>query len=352
MRRLCTLLLVLSFSPLGASQERTVRIGVLGIFHSASLTLASGQDAELVLSSGSHRVFVRPRSSCSTAEIRAIGDMLLMRCGSKEIRAPEYHAASRNQQATSLLLEIQGKIRRRYEGTLDVKAKNGEIIPVVEMDLEIAVASVVQAETIPDTPLEALKAQAVVSRSYMVAGRGRHTDFDFCDTTHCQFLREPPVAGSPAAQATAATRGIVLTYDDKPVAAMFTRSCGGDTRTPAEIGLPSAAYPYYSVRCEICSKNPVRWTRTLSREDTALLLSQGENARIAIGRKLGWDAVPSDKFTAREQGDEVLLEGVGQGHGVGLCQRGARSMGKLGSDFRTILGHYFPNTTLESLAAK
>jgi stage II sporulation protein D len=352
MRRLCTLLLFLSFSPLGVSQERTVRIGVLGIFHSASLTLASGQDAELVLSSGSHRVFVRPRSSCNTAEIRAIGDMLFVRCGSKEIRAPECHAASRNQQATGLLLEIPGKIKRKYEGTLDLRAKNGEIIPVVEMDLEIAVASVVQAESMPDTPLEALKAQAIVSRSYMVAGRGRHADFDFCDTTHCQFLREPPEAGGLAAQATAATRGIVLTYDHKPVAAMFTRSCGGDTRTPAGIGLPSSGYPYYSVRCEICNRDPARWTRTLSREDAALLLSQGENGRIAIGRKLGWDAVPSDNFTAREQSDEVILEGVGQGHGVGLCQRGARSMGKLGSDFRTILGHYFPNTDLESLALK
>lgn len=276
--------------------------------------------------------------------------MLLVRCGSIETRTTECHAAGRDQQATTLLLEIPGKIKRKYEGTLDIKAKAGEAIPVVQMDLEIAVASVVQAEALSDTPLEALKAQAVVSRSYLVAGRGRHSDFDFCDTTHCQFLREPPEAHSPAAQATAATRGLVLTYNDKPIAAMFTRSCGGETRTPAEAGLPSADYSYYSVHCKICYKSPVRWTRRLSREDAALL-SQGENGRIALGRKLGWNAVPSYNFTVREQGNRVVLEGVGQGHGVGLCQRGARGMGELGSDFRAILDHYFPNTTLKSLSS-
>ena len=135
-----------------------MRIGVLGIFHSASLTVASGQDAELVVSSGSRRIFVRPRSSCSIAAIRAMGDMLLVRCGPKEIRSPECHAAGRNQQAMELVLAIPGKIKRKYEGTLDLKARNGEIIPVVEMDLEIAVASVVQAEAMPETAPEALKA--------------------------------------------------------------------------------------------------------------------------------------------------------------------------------------------------
>ena len=144
----------------------------------------------------------------------------------------------------------------------------------------------------------------------------------------------------------------MLAYDDKPIAAMFTRSCGGDTRTPAEIGLPPAGYPYYAVRCEICYRDPVRWTRPLSREEAALLASQGENGRIAIARKLGWDAGPSDNFTVEKQGSEVILQGVGQGHGVGLCQRGARSTGELGSDFRTILGHYFPNTTLKPLPSR
>lgn len=348
MRGLCALLLVLGFTPAGATQDRTVRIGVLGIFHPRHLTVSSYHQGDLVLSAGDRQVFVHPRSPCSVAELHASGDTLVVRCGRDEIRAPELRAAGRDRQAAEFVIEIPGKIKRRYEGVLEVKAVGGEIVPVVAMDIEIAVASIVQAEALPDTPPEALKAQAVVSRSYLVAGRGRHIGFDFCDLTHCQFLREPPEAGSPAAQATAATRGLVLAYEDKPIAAMFSRSCGGATRTPVEIGLPSADYPYYAVRCEICYKDPVRWTRALSREDAALLFSQGENGRIAIGRKLGWDAVPSDNFTVRTQGGELILHGVGQGHGVGLCQRGARGMSELGADFRSILSHYFPNTVLKS----
>jgi len=352
MRSLCTAMLLLSFAQSGASQDRAVRIGVLGIFHSPRLTVASYKDGDLVLSAEAQQLFLHPRSSCDTADLRASSDILIVRCGRHEFRTQELRAAGRNQQATEFVLEIPGKITRSYSGVLIVSAKNGEVIPVVEMDLEVAVGSIVQAEAMPDTPLEALKAQAVVSRSYLVAGRGRHTDFDFCDLTHCQFLREPPEAGSPAAQAAAMTRRLVLTYHDQPIAAMFTRSCGGDTRTPAEIGLPSAAYPYYAVRCEICHHDPVRWTRKLSRQDAALLLSQGEKGRLAVDRRLGWNAVPSNNFTAREQGSEVILRGTGQGHGVGLCQRGARSLGELGSDFRTILNHYFPNTTLKSVPSK
>jgi stage II sporulation protein D len=162
-------------------------------------------------------------------------------------------------------------------------------------------------------------------------------------------MREPPASDSPAANAAASTNGLVLTYEEKPVAAMFTRSCGGRTRTPEEIRVSQSSYPYFSVPCDFCYKNAIRWSRKVSREDAALLRLHGENGRVAIGRRLGWDAVPSNNFTAQEDGREVTLQGVGQGHGVGLCQRGARNMAEHGSDFRAILDHYFPNTRLEAL---
>jgi stage II sporulation protein D len=59
--------------------------------------------------------------------------------------------------------------------------------------------------------------------------------------------------------------------------------------------------------------------------------------------------VPSNNFTARTEEREVILEGVGQGHGVGFCQRGAKAMAEAGASFREIISHYFPNTTLTSL---
>jgi peptidoglycan hydrolase-like amidase len=143
---------------------------------------------------------------------------------------------------------------------------------------------------------------------------------------------------------------MILRYNGKPVAAMFTRSCGGHTRTPQEIGLPSSEYPYFSVICDFCYKNPIKWTREVSPGDAALL-SSGENGRLSVGRRLGWDAAPSDNFTAHEEGNKVVLEGFGQGHGIGLCQRGARAMAENGATFREILEHYFPNTKVESESA-
>ena len=351
MRRVCLLLLSLGFPLFAQSQPRVVRIGVLGIFHPHELTIAADPTGELMIAAGGQKIFLQQGSDCSLLRVRSAGDNVLLSCGSMEMRGAELHASGRNQQSAAIVLTLPGKIKRRYVGVLELKAKHGELSPIITMDLETAVASVVQAETTPGTPLEALKAQAIVSRSYFVSGGGRHSEFDFCDLTHCQFLREPPASDSPTAKAAASTQGLVLTYEEKPVAAMFTRSCGGRTRTPEEIRVPQNGYPYYSVRCDFCYNNPVRWTRNVSREDAALLRLRGENGRLAIGRRRGWNAVPSNNFTAQEAGGEVTLSGVGQGHGVGLCQRGARGMAESGSDFRAILEHYFPNTRLVALPA-
>lgn len=351
MRWLGAVVLSLSFILPAQAQSRTVRIGVLGIFHPTQLTLAADKAGELLVSAANQNIFLQPRSACDLLRIRVSGTSLLLSCGESQIRAREMRASGRNQQFTGLVLTVPGKIKRRYQGVLQITAQSGELIPVVTMDLETAVASVVQAETVAGTPLEALKAQAVVSRSYFVAGVGRHADFDFCDLTHCQFLREPPPADSPATAAAAATRGLVLAYNDKPFAAMFTRSCGGRTRTPQELGLPQNGYPYFSVICNFCYKNPTRWTRKVSREDAAQLILRGEDGRLALGRRLGWNAVPSNNFTVLEQDGEIILRGVGEGHGLGLCERGAQDMAEHGSDFHTILNHYFPNTRLKELSS-
>jgi stage II sporulation protein D len=349
LRWICTTFLCLSLALFARTQPRTVRIGVLGIFHPQQLTLTADQADGLLISAAQQQLFLQPRSKCPVLHIRASADALLLTCGAKQIKADAMHVTGRNQQASGFLLAVPSKLNRRYEGILDIKARQGELIPVTTMDLETAVASVVQAEGAPGTPLDALKAQAVATRSYFAAGAGRHADFDFCDLTHCQFLREPPSANSPAAIATTATRGLVITYNAKPITAMFTRSCAGRTRTPQDIGLPSAEYPYFSVDCEVCYKNAVRWTREVSPTDAALLLQRGEAGRLAIGRRLGWNAVPSNNFTATEQSGTVTLHGTGQGHGVGLCQRGARDMAQHGASFRQILDHYFPNTKLQDL---
>ena len=273
---------------------------------------------------------------------------MIVSVGERVARASNVTITGRKSEPVDFVLAVPGKIARRYHGTLEIKPAAGTLIATVATDRETAVASVVAAEAAPDTPFEALKAQAVAARSYFVAGRGRHHDFDFCDTTHCQFLREPPPASSAAARAVAATRDFVLVYDSHPLAAMYTRSCSGRTHTPAEVGLYPASYPYYTVECKYCRAHPKRWSSRLSTQDAAALHSSDESARLKIDRRLGWSAVPSNDFVEKMERDQIILEGTGEGHGIGLCQSGAAAMAEEGADFQQILSHYYPNTSLVS----
>ena len=327
---------------------QSIHIGVLGIFHPRRIVVTPAPSETLLLSASGQQVPFGAAQAHASLKVSAVGGKLRVESGSNSMVADRLSITSRNGDAASFVLTIPGKITRRYLGTLELRAQNSEVLPVVTMDLETAVASAVQAESAPNTPDEALKAQAVVSRSYYRAGESRHDAFDFCDLAHCQVLRDPP-ADSPASRAAAATKGLVLQYDARTIAAMFTRSCAGRTLAAAQIGLTSSRYPYYSVVCDFCSRNPIRWTRVLTHEDAALLLKNGEAGRLEVVRRLGWSAVPGNSFTTEPDGDRVILHGKGEGHGLGYCQRGAAALARAGSGFHEILSHYFPNTSLAQL---
>ena len=149
MRWLCAWLLSLGLPLIVPAQNRTVRIGVLGILHAQELTLAADPARELLISSADQRIFLRGGSTCSLLRIRSAGGSLLLSCGGKEIHVSQMRACGRNQQAAGLIIAVPGKIKRRYFGVLDLKIANDDLVPVVTMDLETAVASVVQAESAP-----------------------------------------------------------------------------------------------------------------------------------------------------------------------------------------------------------
>jgi peptidoglycan hydrolase-like amidase len=326
-----------------------VRIGVLGLFHPRHFTLSAGAGSALVVQADHESLVLEKSSGADMAHIRAFENSVLLRSGAHVIRSSKLTATGRGNDPVDFILAVPGKITRRYRGTLEIKPISGALTAVVNMDLETAVASVVAAESRADTPLEALKAQAVAARSYFAAGNDRHHEFDFCDTTHCQFLREPPDPAAPASKAAFATRGLLIVYQSKPIAAMYTRSCSGRTRTPAEVGLATANYPYYPVDCKYCREHPSRWERRVSAQDGATVHGSDEYARLRIDRRLGWSAIPSDNFIMQKEGGQVILQGTGQGHGIGLCQSGAKAMAQEGADFRQILTHYYPNTTIKLL---
>ena len=318
-------------------QKEEVRIGVLGLFHSKQIVITPLEAQPLQCRGGGEPWLVADpmRAELEGSKVRISGADNAF----DETIFCDNGAAG----ATEFVASVPGKITRRYSGKLEISASAHELIVVVVMPMETAVASVVAAESPPRAPMEALKAQAVAARSFLVAGKGRHLHFDFCDTTHCQFLRAPPGPAAAAFQAAAATRGLVLAYKDEVFAAMYSASCGGRTHTLDQLGIAVHGYPYFAVTCNYCRRHPEKWATQLKTEDAAAL-APTESSRLNLARKLGWKSVPGNSYSSRTENGSVVLEGVGVGHGIGLCQRGGADMARHGASFQEILQHYYPNT--------
>lgn len=340
------LLIILHPSQQINAQQREIRFSVLGLFHPHELVLEPAGDPVLSVAASNaestSRLILNGEPDHRQLLFRAEGNRVVVGSAS----AFSWTATARDGTAGSFRLDVPGKIHRVYFGQLTLSARNGELLAVVGMDRETAVASIVAAEMDQSAPIEALKAQAVAARSFLAAGE-RHLDFDFCDTTHCQFLRSPPPSNSPVTQAVQATRGLLIQYRAKPLAALYSSRCGGRTRSLREVGMePSDLYPYYSVLCAWCRKHPLIWRSRVGSGEP--LKPHDESQRIAAVHQWGWSAVPGSDFTATEDGTEVQLEGHSAGHSVGMCQLGAMGMARDGAGFRQILSHYYPNTSLVS----
>lgn len=284
--------------PWTAAHDR-VRVGVFGLFHPGALSVRPRDESGLAIVTDRDTLILRGRE---TADVRIVdGSTMRVTCAGRSVTTNALRVAGAREGITDVELSVPGRITRLFRGQLDITSVEGELVSVVSMDLETAVASVVAAEQVASTPLEALKAQAIAARSYLVAARGRHRGFDFCDTTHCQFLREPPAPGGRAARAARETAGQVLAYRDRTIPAFYSARCGGRTRSLADVGRPvTDGYPYFSVDCAYCGGRP---------------------------------------------------NGQGQGHGLGLCQVGAADLAATRhAACADILAHYYPATNLRGLA--
>jgi stage II sporulation protein D len=332
------------FASAFAHPQNEIRIGVLGLFHPNELTLEpSGGDAMAVRAPGVAFVLEQEYRHRRLA-FRAQGNRVEVNGKS----ASGWNATARSGTDVRFQLAIPGRIRRSYSGRLTITAHHGELIAIVTMDREIAVVSIVASEMPTDAPLEALKAQAVVARSFLASGP-RHAGFDFCDTTHCQFLRSPDAANKRVIEAVSATRALILTYRQQPLAAMYSSRCGGQTHSLHELGMNArGAYPYYGVPCAWCRQHPVHWQSRMN-PDAVEPRPEDETARIAQARKWGWSAIPGSAFTVKRDSLGLVIDGHSIGHGIGMCQFGAMGMARAGADFRAILAHYYPNTELAEL---
>ena len=226
----------------------TVRIGVFGLFHPVQLKLAPVRGGALEVQAGAATFVLR---DAETATVALEDGAIECRWRGGAARSSTISASPRD---GALILRVPDKIERQFQGRLEIGVSKGALQPTVFMDLEVAVASVVAAESRPLARIEALKAQAIAARSFYMAAHRRHAAFDFCDTTHCQFLRAPPKTSQPSARAALATRGLVLAWHGAPVAALYSARCGGRTRIPdrAEPG----NYPFFAVPCACSARGP------------------------------------------------------------------------------------------------
>jgi stage II sporulation protein D len=296
----------------------------------------------------------------------------------------------------TLELTLPHRISRIVRGEVAIDAGAGGHGPLrilLKTDREAAVASIVNAETSDHHP-EALKALAIVVRTFMLSHSGRHSNegFDFCDTTHCQFYSGERVAPDRLASnvvinAVAHTRGQYLAFNGRLVEGYYTASCGGISATPSMVWGGETRYPYKPVACQWCRGSRFyKWERAAAAERILDALSMFTGAKLssatelitvndpssglaravavrdrgrkisltadefrrAIGLKLGWNTVLSPTFTIERRGLQFIFRGRGFGSQVGLCEAGAIAQAAAGRGYREILSFYFPETEISN----
>ena len=266
--------------------------------------------------------------------------------------------------------------------------------------LEDYIYGVLAAEASTEDEYEAIKALAVVSRTFTLKNLHRHArdGYDFCNLTHCQrYLAvnanddTRPEFHALLRRAVNETAGEVLRDGrGQLINAYFSASCGGMTANVETLwGAPAHERYERGVRDDFCVGAPnSSWTDVLSAAQLARALHEdersdvgarvdeirvlkrdasgraevvavrGERQRVLrgwdfktiVGRTLGWNVLKSSRFTVERAGANFIFRGSGFGHGLGLCQMGAHVQARSGTDYRQILAYYFPGTSLAQLA--
>ena len=280
---------------------------------------------------------------------------------------------------------VDGKVffnGKSYTGSLKFSRDENGLYIINDLPFEKYIEGVVASETGKKWELEALKSQAVISRTYAVFHRDKNPEKDFhltSGTLHQEYSDENI---SPMVRlAVEETAGQILTYGDHPISAFYHATCEGKTELPEEVW--SSSFPYFrSVDCNTRNAPYENWTVTFTFDeieeaagikeideiDISSYTSTGRvrTLRITAGDKetgtseieikatdlrrlLGYRRLPSTDFRLKKEARSVILEGKGWGHGVGLSQWGALEMARQGRNYREILEHYYPGTELKQV---
>ena len=291
---------------------------------------------------------------------------------------------------------------QEFAGKLTIRNNsNGTQTAINTIDLEDYICSVISSEMNANSPMELLKAHAVISRSWAIQAmqHPNHEGFDVCADDHCQRYEGLRRMNERAIEAVNATRGQVLMFGDDICDCRYHKCCGGRAeiwRTCWE----DVDVPYIqSVGCDYC-KNPSPyilrlvlndydqetkdfhdWTVRYKDEELDAIVAEksgidfghisaldplhrGASGRIdrlqivgtkhteEIGKELKirlWlskSCLYSSWFDVSHENGVWTLIGHGWGHGAGLCQIGAAVMASEGHTYEQILAHYYVGSRL------
>jgi stage II sporulation protein D len=273
---------------------------------------------------------------------------------------------------------------RNYDDDLEMglTADKKQFLLINKVDLEKYIAGVVESESGKKNSLEYYKLQSILCRTYLLAHINRHAieGFEVCDDVHCQaYLSRTLDEG--ALKAVALTKGLVVVDNDlNLITAAFHSNCGGQTCNSQDVWSVSTTY-LKSVHDTFCLNQPhATWKRSIPLEDWKAYLqlkhkypiddsvntattnnfSQNNGREIYFvdrDLKIPLKTIRADfqlkstYFSVQQQGDQIIFNGRGYGHGVGLCQEGAMRMADLKYTYKDILNFYYRDVHLVDLSA-
>jgi len=272
---------------------------------------------------------------------------------------------------------------RQYEGDFVITALKSSMRVVNEVDLETYLEGVIESEAGYTQKYEYYKVQAIISRTYAKKNELKHsTDgYQLCDRVHCQVYHHKRLNNTQIDSAVSATKQQILCLKNGDFApTFFSANCGGQTCNPSQVWNENieGLHSFQDTFC-IYTKQAT-WTKSIPLLDWISFLVNDYNFPIddSLSMQLLYDfkqeerqafylhpayGVPlrdlreefklkSTFFNARKEGELMVLNGHGFGHGVGLCQEGAMKMARNSYSFDQIIGFYFPDFTISKIIYK
>ncbi|HBA61762.1 MAG TPA: hypothetical protein DCZ92_13320 [Elusimicrobia bacterium] len=368
-----------------------LRVPASPLFPAQALA-AEQQRIRVAITRGSASLKIRTSAKLYILEVKTGDKYQLLGDSDYEVRSSGNSIMVAGQQLSSpvKLLAADGgeRIRlggRLYKGDIIIRASGDDRIDIIEaLSIEDYLCGVLPAEMSPDWPLEALKAQAVASRTYALKQLKPSADYDITDGVEMQVYKGYSGINSRIKEAVDSTRGEVLRYKRKLVTAFFHSCCGGHTASVNSAWGEEVIKPLYGVADPFCSASRhSKWDYFVPAKDLlAFIQKRGSMALKVTGLK----PLKKDRSgrtlsykISTDRGSETALtkemrahfgsyefrstfitrvtpvnggyefRGRGWGHGVGMCQEGAKTMANKGRGYRKILRYYYPGASIEDL---